>query len=170
MGRAAAERSAMDGEISDMKGLVRDALEAADPEKQAGLERRLAQLEREVETTLVQHEELIRESAERVERMEDDLTSWRFAEDSDRFLHDTLTGFGGVDIELWRRVVLLGEYHFGFNDDDDAAQSHGRGYLNAGVRVVITDRVTVEFDLRDVLENHTLVSRPGREVRVILTR
>lgn len=83
---------------------------------------------------------------------------------------DSLTGFAGVDVELWRRVSLLSEYHFGFNDDNDPARNRGRGYLNAGVRVVVTDRVMVEFDLRDVLENRVGASGPGREVRVILRR
>ena len=59
----------------------------------------------------------------------------------------TLTGFSGSDVEIAGRVVLLGEYHFGFNDDDSLALGTGKGYLNLGVRVNVTDRLALEFDV-----------------------
>jgi hypothetical protein len=83
---------------------------------------------------------------------------------------ETLTGFVGSDIELAGRVTLLGEYHFGFNDDDSLALGRGRGYMNFGLRLNVTDRLAVEFDLKDVLENNVRGAGAGKEVRVVILR
>ena len=83
---------------------------------------------------------------------------------------DTLTGFVGWDLEFWARVAAVGEYHFALNDDAGLAFGRGRGYMNLGIRWFVTNRVFVEFDLKDVFQNNTRTDKPVREVRVVLLR
>lgn len=87
-------------------------------------------------------------------------------DDGDR----SLTGFVGSDVEMWGRFALLSEYHFAFNDDDGQSLGRGRGYLNLGVRWIVFDRLAVEFDLKDVLENNVRTDGTVREVRVVFVR
>ena len=89
----------------------------------------------------------------------------RSFEDDDR----SLTGFVGSDLEFGGKLALLGEYHFAFNDDDGQALGKGRGYLNVGIRWIVSNRLAIEFDLKDVLENNARVKR-SREVRVMFVR
>lgn len=86
-------------------------------------------------------------------------------DDDDR----SLTGFVGTDLEFGGKLALLGEYHFAFNDDDGQALGKGRGYLNIGIRWIVSGKLAIEFDLKDVLENNARVQR-GREVRVVFVR
>jgi hypothetical protein len=83
---------------------------------------------------------------------------------------DTLTGFFGGDLEFWGRVAVVGEYHFALNDDGGMAQGKGRGYLNVGIRWLVTKTAFLEFDLKDVFENNGRAQRPVREVRVVFLR
>ncbi|MBS14166.1 MAG: hypothetical protein CME19_21535 [Gemmatimonadetes bacterium] len=78
---------------------------------------------------------------------------------------DTLTGFVGSDWEIGRRVAIVGEYHFAFNDDRGSAVGRGRGYLNTGIRVWVTRQLAVRFDLRDILDNNPAVQTP-KTIRV----
>ena len=87
-------------------------------------------------------------------------------DDGDR----SLTGFLGGDLEFVGKLAFLAEYHFAFNDDDGQALGRGRGYLNVGIRWMVSDRLAIEFDLKDVLENNVRVKRPRREVRVVFLR
>jgi hypothetical protein len=83
---------------------------------------------------------------------------------------ESLTGFVGGDLEVAGRIAAIAEYHFGFNDDDGLALGKGRGNLNLGIRWLVTSRVSLEFDLKDVLENSERIQRPDREVRVVFLR
>ena len=87
-------------------------------------------------------------------------------DDDDR----SLTGFVGSDLEFGGKLALLAEYHFAFNDDDGRSLGKGRGYLNVGTRWMVSDKLAIEFDLKDVLENNVRVRRRGREVRVVFVR
>ena len=59
---------------------------------------------------------------------------------------------------------------FAFNDDDNQALGKGRGNLNVGIRWLVTLKVFLEFDLKDMFQNNGRLSRPDREVRVVFLR
>ncbi len=79
---------------------------------------------------------------------------------------DDLTVFAGVDVDVARRLWMVAEYHFGWNDDGSGIARSDRGYLNAAVRWTIGKRLALELDLKNLLENAG-APNPDREVRVI---
>ena len=74
--------------------------------------------------------------------------------------------FAGVDVDVARRLWMVAEYHFGWNDDGSGIARSDRGYLNAAVRWTIGKRLALELDLKNLLENAG-APNPDREVRVI---
>jgi hypothetical protein len=83
---------------------------------------------------------------------------------------ESLTGFVGLDLEVAGKAAVIAEYLFGFNDDDSQGLGKGRGNLNVGIRWLVTPRVSLEFDLKDVFENNGRLSRSNREVRLVFLR
>lgn len=60
----------------------------------------------------------------------------------------------GVEKTIGKRISLLGEYDFGFNDNgSETKSSKGNGYLNIGVRWAPAEGITLGLDLRDLLSN-----------------
>lgn len=74
----------------------------------------------------------------------------------------------GSDIRFDNNLGFVVEYDMGLNDDKKPlAQGAGWGYLNAGARWVVLDRLLMEFNLKDITSNRRSSSSIGRELRLI---
>jgi hypothetical protein len=83
-----------------------------------------------------------------------------------------LTLFGGVEKSVGSVVVFLLEYDIATNDDKkDGVYGRGRGYLNASVSWAASEVVSLDLQLRNLVENGELDDSLGdwnREVRIRL--
>lgn len=76
--------------------------------------------------------------------------------------------FVGSDIRFDNNVGLVAEYDLALNDDKKPySEGAGYGYLNAGVRWMVLERIQMEFNLKDVTSNRRRTSSMGRELRLI---
>jgi hypothetical protein len=75
--------------------------------------------------------------------------------------------FMGADIRFNESIGGILEYDLGTNDDNNSAFGKGRGYLNLGIQWIFSDRLSLELDLRNVLQNTKNISQIGREFRII---
>lgn len=64
--------------------------------------------------------------------------------------------FIGAEKTLGSTVSFIAEYNFAFNDNGTKYFGSDRGYLNAGIRWSPGTGFTIEFDLRDLLDNKKL--------------
>ncbi|MHC1736446.1 MAG: hypothetical protein AB9882_00385 [Ignavibacteriaceae bacterium] len=71
----------------------------------------------------------------------------------------------GVEKTIGKRVSLLLEYDFAFNDNNTDHYGTGNGYCNLGVRWSLGDGLTLGLDLRDLFSNQKL--NPGSADRAI---
>jgi len=78
-----------------------------------------------------------------------------------------LTGYVGVDKALGKVLVVVAEYDFGLNDNDDSALGSGEGFLNAGLRWAVSGTFTVEFDVKNIFRNGLQNPHPDRELRIV---
>jgi hypothetical protein len=62
----------------------------------------------------------------------------------------------GAEKTLGSSVSLIVEYNFAFNDNGTKYFGSDNGYLNAGLRWSLGTGFTLEFDLRDLLDNKKL--------------
>jgi len=62
----------------------------------------------------------------------------------------------GVEKTLGSSLSLVAEYNFAFNDNQTKYFGSDNGYLNAGIRWSLGTGFTLEFDLRDLLDNKKL--------------
>ena len=87
-------------------------------------------------------------------------------EDDDR--DEDINFFFGTDVRFDNNVGLVAEYDLALNDDRKPySQGSGYGYLNAGARWVVLDRIQMEFNLKDLTSNRRNTSSIGRELRLI---
>ncbi len=78
------------------------------------------------------------------------------------------TAYFGFITQVNNEVHFLGEYDFAINDNKRYAQyGRGRGNLNFGLEWVLTESVSLEFNLRNVLLNRDDVKSPERGIRLI---
>ncbi len=76
--------------------------------------------------------------------------------------------FFGSDFRFDNNIGLVAEYDMALNDDRKPySQGSGYGYLNAGARWVVMDRILMEFNLKDITSNRRHSSTIGRELRLI---
>ncbi len=63
------------------------------------------------------------------------------------------SGWAGVDKSINEEFVVVGEYDFALNDNDDEALGSGKGFLNAAVYWSAVPNVSVGFLLKNILGN-----------------
>jgi hypothetical protein len=81
---------------------------------------------------------------------------------------ETLNFFAGFDAQFPNDVGILAEYDFALDDDRDTLSlGKGRGYLNAGIRWMFMERLKLEIDIKNLLNNRRGVSSIGRELRIM---
>lgn len=78
----------------------------------------------------------------------------------------------GLDKSIGPDFTLLMEYDFAFDDnsDEENAPTEGNGFFNVGIRWTFNEAVSIEFDVKDVLQNLTAAERPAREVKLMYVR
>ena len=76
--------------------------------------------------------------------------------------------FFGADMRFQNNFGFVAEYDMGLNDDKEPlALGSGKGYLNAGVRWTVLNRIFMEGNLKDLLSNRKDTKTIGRELRII---
>lgn len=86
----------------------------------------------------------------------------------------TVDFFAGVDKSLSPELTLLGDYDFAFNDNkkDSLFGENNGGYLNVGIRWTFAEKLSTEFDLKNLLKDGqegTDWGRIGRTFKIIYT-
>ena len=67
---------------------------------------------------------------------------------------DAINMFFGVEKSISPELFLLVEYDLALNDNEDNDMyGEGRGYLNAGLCWFFAERLRIQFDVRNLLEN-----------------
>jgi len=81
---------------------------------------------------------------------------------------ENLNFFFGFDAQFPNDFGLLIEYDMALNDDRDTlALGKGWGYLNVGCRWLFMERLKIEADLKNLLNNREGVNSFGRELRIL---
>ncbi len=61
--------------------------------------------------------------------------------------------FGGIEKSIGGFVSLFAEYNLAMNDSDRGARARGRGYLNTALAVSVGNGLTLQFAVKDILQN-----------------
>ena len=78
------------------------------------------------------------------------------------------SAFFGFNTELGNDMSFLAEYDFAFNDNKrHDIYGKGRGFINLGIAWYITDELSLELDLRNLLKNQSNLAAIDREVRLV---
>lgn len=78
------------------------------------------------------------------------------------------SGFIGFNTELGNDMLYLAEYDFATNDNKpNGIYGRGRGFLNMGLVWYLTDMLSLELDLKNLLRNRRDASAIDREVRLV---
>ena len=64
-----------------------------------------------------------------------------------------LSGWAGIDKSINEELVLLGEYDFALNDNEDESLGSGKGFLNAGAYWSTVPNISIGFLLKNILGN-----------------
>ena len=77
------------------------------------------------------------------------------------------SGFVGLDKQFGKSFVLLAEYDFALNDNEDNTLGSGKGRMNVGGRWMASRQLALEFDLKNVFRDGHRNPKPDREVRLM---
>jgi hypothetical protein len=76
--------------------------------------------------------------------------------------------FFGADIRLGDNLAVVGEYDLGTNDDTaEELFGQGYGYLNLGLQWIFSERLFLQFNLKNLLLNRKDVSTWERGFRIV---
>ncbi|HDP97811.1 MAG TPA: hypothetical protein ENN22_01340 [bacterium] len=81
--------------------------------------------------------------------------------------------FMGAHLFIDRELSLIWEYDFAINDNDEQSIGAGKGYMNAAVRWAFSNKLILEFSVKNLLKNHKLVEgveevpNESRELKII---
>ncbi len=89
--------------------------------------------------------------------------NWNFFENTDDRDPSLYIGF---DKWIFPQLGIITEYDAAIDDNSSRALGRGRGYLNTALRWRVVKPLTVEFVLRDLLNNNELKTTPSRELRL----
>lgn len=80
---------------------------------------------------------------------------------------DDFSFFAGIDKDLVAGFVLVAEYDLATNDDHaDGNFGTGNGYLNAGLRWTFADKLSIECDFKNLVDNRENAPHVNREIRI----
>ena len=76
--------------------------------------------------------------------------------------------FVGASLAFSSDFEMLAEYDFALNDDSNGANTinSGKGFLNMGARLNISNVVYIEFFVKDILENRRNIANANRELKI----
>jgi hypothetical protein len=76
--------------------------------------------------------------------------------------------FMGADMQFENNFGIVFDYDLGLNDDKrPLGLGEGNGYLNAGIRWMMMNRIFMEANVKDLLSNRVDQNSVGRELRII---
>jgi len=76
--------------------------------------------------------------------------------------------FVGLDKSFNQEFSIVVQYDFAFNDDSNLSNfGKGNGYLDMGLRWLLGDRLTMEFDFMNLSKNRKHVQYLTRQVRIV---
>ncbi len=75
--------------------------------------------------------------------------------------------FAGIMKSLNPDLTLLAEYDFAINDNNINSLGSGKGYLNIGVRWLFASRLSIQFQLKNVLRNKQNIPYSNREIKIM---
>jgi hypothetical protein len=83
-----------------------------------------------------------------------------------------LNFFCGATARIEKNILLLWEYDFATNDNEGKALGSGKGYMNAAVKVFLSSRFAIEFDVKNLLKNNkaiegVLIPALNRELKIL---
>lgn len=79
---------------------------------------------------------------------------------------DDINFFLGADLSFSREFRVVIEYDSALNDNNDRGFGSGKGYLNAGFQWSFSDRLFLEFNLKNILENGPDNLHTSREIKI----
>ncbi len=80
------------------------------------------------------------------------------------------SAFVGFNADLGNNMLFLTEYDLALNDNTRySVYGRGRGFFNMGLVWYLTDGLSLELDLKDLLRNRTNASSIDREARLVYT-
>ncbi len=84
-------------------------------------------------------------------------------------IDDDPSGFIGFNSDLGYDMTFLAEYNLAINDNTNeySLYGRGRGYLNMGLVWYITDGLSLELDLKNLLKNRAGAGSIDREARLV---
>jgi len=90
----------------------------------------------------------------------------------DRDNDKDLNFFCGATVRVEKNLVILWEYDFATNDNEDEALGSGKGYMNAAIKAFLSKRFAIEFDVKNLLKNNrtidgVLIPALNRELKII---
>jgi len=74
--------------------------------------------------------------------------------------------FAGIIKSLNSNLNILAEYDIAVNDNDFRAIGQGKGYINVGVRWLFANRLSLTFQMKNILENKENVPYSNRELKI----
>jgi hypothetical protein len=78
--------------------------------------------------------------------------------------------FVGFDADLGNNMLFLSEYDFALNDNTRySVYGKGRGFFNMGLAWYLTDGLSLELDLKNLLRNRAGAGAIDREARLVYT-
>lgn len=96
--------------------------------------------------------------------------NYTVTEDDDDEMIDLYLGF---DKDLSSRIQLVVEYDLALNDNKevivdgkDVSRTNRRGYLNSGIRFLLSSNFELEFNYNDILNNIKNTEQGAREVKI----
>jgi len=83
-----------------------------------------------------------------------------------------LNFFFGAHLMLDPELSLVWDYDFGINDNDSNSLGSGKGYMNAGVRWYFSERLLLEFSIKNLTRNNRTINgetipHSNRELKII---
>jgi hypothetical protein len=83
--------------------------------------------------------------------------------------HDNnATMFFGADVLLGENLGAVAEYDLGTNDDHDREIfGRGYGYLHIGAQWIFSNRLLLQFNLKNLLLNRKHMDTWGREFKIV---
>ncbi|HEX9971821.1 MAG TPA: hypothetical protein VGD14_07105 [bacterium] len=83
-----------------------------------------------------------------------------------------LNFFCGAILRVEKNLIILWEYDFATNDNENKALGSGKGYMNAAIKAFISKRFAIEFDIKNLLKNNktiegVLIPALNRELKIL---
>lgn len=73
----------------------------------------------------------------------------------------------GFEKTIWKMISFVFEYNFALNDNSSNSLGKGRGYMNMGIMCSLSNKVTLSFHLRNLMDNNKISQNSERALSII---